>query len=225
MVPGEFFFLSEDFFSIHDPQNRLSRNKSEAIKRPFLYAFQDKAVPDIHWMVPVSSQIAKYEEVARRRVQQTRHYKSERGDSVVFGNVSGSKSAFLIQNMIPVTEKYISSQYTIRRIPVTPNETAKQEVITASTRALLLSYSGYSNVFSTNVHKLRSTLLSELHKEAAKSDEASASAYASASTSKVTLEDLLSKTSLNDSPKPARASSLPQNPPKKTQKKRFQKSL
>lgn len=60
-------------------------------------------------MVPISSRIEKYEELYEEKIKKYRNY-----DGIIFGFVNGKKRAFLIQNMCPVTEEFISEIYTIQ---------------------------------------------------------------------------------------------------------------
>ena len=64
MIQGQFYFITDDFFAIHDKERKLMRNKeildTKAHDRPCFYAFADKKNPMIFWCVPISSQIDKY---------------------------------------------------------------------------------------------------------------------------------------------------------------------
>ena len=60
----------------------------------------------LFWVIPISSQVSKYTAIYNNKLQ--RHGKC---DTIVFGDVVGHRKAFLIQNMCPVTPKYIKDEY------------------------------------------------------------------------------------------------------------------
>lgn len=72
--------------------------------RPCYYAFKEG---DIYWMIPISSEIEKYEREYQKSIN-----KYGFCDTLVFVYVKGNKNAALIQNMIPVIDKYIDKIYT-----------------------------------------------------------------------------------------------------------------
>lgn len=117
MKQGSFFFITDDFFVRHDSNGRLMKNKEGVHNRPCFYAFPDKAEPNIYWCIPISSQIEKYEKVAENKIakQREKGYKTPKCNTIRFGEVLGQKRAFLIQNMFPVTPKYISALQNYRQ--------------------------------------------------------------------------------------------------------------
>ena len=66
-------------------------------KRPCFYAIKDR-IDDIYWMIPISSQITKYQNVLNQKLQKYPVY-----DGLEFGYVRGRYAAFLLQNLCPVT--------------------------------------------------------------------------------------------------------------------------
>ena len=71
--------------------------------RPCFFAFPDTRVPEIFWIVPISSKYEKY-----KRIEQGKIKKYGRCNTIRFGTVLGRNTAFLIQNMCPATEKYLT---------------------------------------------------------------------------------------------------------------------
>ena len=66
-------------------------------------------------MIPFSSQTSKFKGIYNKKMQ-----KYHRCDTIVFGEVLGPEKAFLIQNMCPITEKYMKNEYldSVANIPV-----------------------------------------------------------------------------------------------------------
>ena len=113
MRQGTFFFITDEFFTRHNPDGRLMKNKEGPHGRPCFYAFPDITEPNIYWCIPISSRIEKYERIAEDKIakQIEKGYKNPKCNTIRFGEVLGQKRAFLIQNMFPVTAKYISNVY------------------------------------------------------------------------------------------------------------------
>ena len=100
-----FYIIKDEFFhDMNDPY--LKGNKLES--RPQYYCFRDTS-HEIYWMIPMSSKIKKYEHLIDQRISDGRPC-----DILHIAKLdTGSESVFLIQDMFPVTEKYIKRPYTI----------------------------------------------------------------------------------------------------------------
>ena len=109
MVTGNFYYLKDSYYNKF-PNCDLIGNKSEDGEgkhdRPCFYCFEKD---DLYWMIPISSQIDKYENLYYDKMQRYNgHF-----DGIRFGYVNGKKRAFLIQNMCPVKAEYIDYEYRI----------------------------------------------------------------------------------------------------------------
>lgn len=110
MVLYGFYVLKNSFFEdMNDPY--LKNNKDG--HRPFYYCFkednQDQTDTDIFWMIPLSSRIEKYQMIIDNRTAQNKPC-----DIIHITTLpTGKKSAFLIQDIFPITEKYIEREYTL----------------------------------------------------------------------------------------------------------------
>lgn len=109
MIEHGFYFIKDAYFNeMKDPN--LKWNKNE--KRPHYYRIQD-AETGVYWMIPLSSRIEKY-----RKIVEKRESTGRRCDTVYITKLGdGRESAFLIQDMIPVTSDYIDREYTLGGIP------------------------------------------------------------------------------------------------------------
>ncbi len=105
MVEQGFYIISDDFFKDF-PDAYLKGNKNE--HRPHCYALPDKST-GLYWMIPMSSRIDKYKRIISKREQA--------GKPCHILHIAkldnGKESVFLIQDIFPVTEKYIVRKYTI----------------------------------------------------------------------------------------------------------------
>lgn len=114
---GFFYFVKDEFFEfVNDPE--LMKNKENGTKRPCYFCFKSKENDKIIWFIPVSTKIEKYKKIYDKKIQkQIILGKKPSIDTITFGYVSNVYSAFLIQNMFPVTEEYIENQYMLSGTP------------------------------------------------------------------------------------------------------------
>ena len=105
MNVGELYFVKDEFYNKFD-NHGLIGNKGEHHGRPCCYAFKINESDEIYWMIPISSQISKYENLYQRSIN-----KYGMCDNLEFGYVKGEYRAFLIQNMFPILSKYIDHVY------------------------------------------------------------------------------------------------------------------
>lgn len=76
--------------------------------RPHYYCFKD-AAEGIYWMIPLSSRIEKY-----KRIMEKKASAGKPCDIIHIVKLDNSRvSAFLIQDMFPITDEYIEREYTI----------------------------------------------------------------------------------------------------------------
>lgn len=153
---GHFYFIKDEFFEkIKDKE--LMVNKENGYMRPCYYCFKDNRNNGLYWFIPVSSKIEKYKAIYDKKVAR---YK--RVDTIAFGYIYGRKSAFLIQNMFPVTAKYIKEEYIKQDKEVTVNDELKRELNTKANRVLELVKAGNRNLVFPDIVKIEKRLLSEI---------------------------------------------------------------
>lgn len=107
MIQGHFYYLDEQYYNdFNDPNIQRNHETINGIThdKPCFCAIEGDN--GIFWLIPISSKIDKYHKLADAKIQ--KHHKC---DTILFGNVLGHEKAFLIQNMIPATEKYIKNEY------------------------------------------------------------------------------------------------------------------
>lgn len=127
MEIGHFYYIEDQYF-VDFPDDYLMKNREtvngQAHDRPCYYTFQD-SVSGLYWMIPFSSQVSKFRSIYNKKIQR---YK--KCDTIVFGEVLGHEKAFLIQNMCPITRKYMKNEYMDSRanIPVRVNGVLEKEL-------------------------------------------------------------------------------------------------
>ena len=156
---GYFYFIKDSFFDfIKDSE--LMKNKENSNKRPCYYCFKSTKYDKIIWFIPVSTKIDKYKKVYENKLhKQIKLGKTPSVDTIVFGNVANTYSVFLIQNMFPVTEKYIESQYIKNKVAIKLSNKLKVEIITKATKVLNLYNHGMKNIIFPDVDNILKQLL------------------------------------------------------------------
>lgn len=74
MTKGNFYFLSDEYCDRFSKYGVMANKETAADglhRRPCFYSIQDIKNPNIYWMVPISSQIAKYQKILKQK--QTRY--------------------------------------------------------------------------------------------------------------------------------------------------------
>lgn len=169
MRQGTFFFITDEFLTRHNTDGHLMKNKEGSHDRPCFYAFPDITEPNIYWCIPISSRIEKYERIAENKIakQIEKGYRNPKCNTVRFGEVLGQKRAFLIQNMFPVTAKYISNVYIDKNTqsPVTIPSATEKDIVKNAKDILKLVFRGYNNLVFSDIQKLYADLAAELHSE------------------------------------------------------------
>ena len=115
------FYIIKDKFFEDMPDPYLKGNKAE--NRPHYYCFEDTST-GIYWMIPLSSRIGKY-----RRIMEKKEKNGKSCDILHIVKLDDSReSAFLIQDMFPITEEYIEREYTIagNHLMLTSEHTARE---------------------------------------------------------------------------------------------------
>ncbi|MTI82301.1 MAG: hypothetical protein FH756_00055 [Firmicutes bacterium] len=104
------FYIIDDQFFIDFPDPYLRGNHQE--NRPHYYCFKEKDT-SLYWVIPLSFQIDKYKKIIEKKRRTKKPC-----DILHILKIAGRESVFLIQDMFPITEKYIKREYTIDNIPL-----------------------------------------------------------------------------------------------------------
>ena len=143
---GNFYFLLDDYFAdFPDPYLMKNRETVDGTThdRPCFYSFED-AETFLYWMIPFSSKVNKFRSEYQKKVS-----RYGRCDTIAFGDVLGHTKAFLIQNMCPITPKYIRNEYLdpTANVPVRLNGSFERELIQKAKRVLFLERQGKRLIF------------------------------------------------------------------------------
>ena len=157
MDVGNFYYLTDQYF-VDFPDQYLMQNKGtvngQIHDRPCFFAFVDQST-GLYWMIPFSHDVQKYRVHYNKKMQ-----RFGKCDTIDFGYVLGHEKAFLIQNMCPVTTKYIKNKYIDRQstLPVRVDGAFEKNLIAKARMVLALQRQGKKLIFP-DVLKIEAELL------------------------------------------------------------------
>ena len=157
MEVGKFYIIKDEYYEKFADCG-LMGNKGSGHERPCYYCVEIKG---LYYMIPISSQLSKYRELYRKKMKKYHG----RYHGIRFGNLNGRPRAFLLQNLFPITQKYIDHVYTIddgknhkKEITVNP---AFQKELQSTAEEILKIYRKGMKVLFTDLENL----IGELEKE------------------------------------------------------------
>ena len=118
---GYVYHIKDEYFEFAKDE-KLMRNHENGNTRPTYFCIKNDN-SKILWFIPMSSKIEKY-----RKLQQQKIQKNGVCDTIVIGKYRRKDAAFLIQNIFPITEKYIDHIDTIRNNAVSVVEGTQKEI-------------------------------------------------------------------------------------------------
>ena len=150
---GYVYHIDDSYFRLVN-DDKLLKNKENNHYRPNYYALKDEN--GLIWAVPMSSQYEKFERIYNEKI--ARYGKC---DSIVLGSFDGRQTAFLLQNMFPITDKYIHHIHTRNNNPVYVNHKYQVEINKKIRKLRALTQKGYKVVF-TDIERLENIMLQEV---------------------------------------------------------------
>ena len=145
MPRAQLYFLSNEYYQDF-PDDKLMQNKDTIDgvphSRPCFFAFPDARIPEIYWIVPISSKYEKY-----KRIEQDKIKKHGRCNTIRFGTALGRNTAFLIQNMCPATEKYLTPYIDKNKQPIQVDGRVAADVEKNARSVLALAKRGAKVIF------------------------------------------------------------------------------
>ena len=141
---GRFYFISDEFIQKYGTKYNLMGNKETGTKRPCYFCFKDKENEKIIWFVPISKQCEKYKIIYSKKKQKI----NREPLNFVFGIVKDENATFLIQNMFPITKKYIEEKYQVQKHDVTVSVPLQKEILEKAEDILRLATKGICIAFS-----------------------------------------------------------------------------
>ena len=134
-VSGHLYFIKDSFFEYVDDPNLMINYQNSS--RPHYYAVRDRKT-NLYWMIPCSTRVEKYERILEKRKRYGRPT-----DTIKIVKIWGRKSVLLLQNMFPVSEKYVACPYVRKGKTVSLNHEATiTEIETMANRVIEMIRAG-----------------------------------------------------------------------------------
>ena len=152
---GKFYFINDEYFDLFKDY-KLMQNKENGTKRPCYLCFKDINDDDIIWFVPISHKVNKYKKIYNEKLKKRKNVYN-----FVFGEVLGEEKVFLIQNLFPVTKKYIVSKYKIKGKDVKISGDLREYIINTSINVLSIERKYKGMILFNDVFKMKEILLKE----------------------------------------------------------------
>lgn len=154
---GYVYHIKDSYFEkVKD--DKLMQNKENGSFRPTFYCLKDEKT-SLLWVVPMSSHVEKYSSIAQKQIEK---YGQSLG--IYISTYDGKASAFLIQNMFPITEKYLDHIHTRNGNPVPVKNDVQREVRKRIKKSRQLTYIGKKVVFP-DIIRLEEIMQEELSAE------------------------------------------------------------
>jgi hypothetical protein len=158
MEVGHFYFLDNQYYQDFNDDKLMSNHEivnGKIHDRP-CYCCIDTSDSNIYWVIPISSQVEKYRKIYNKKIG-----KNGKCDTIDFGKVLGAERAFLIQNMCPVTDKYIKNEYQHLGSPVAIDYTTYKRIVSKATKVSALVHNNNSHLIFPDVLKIEEVLKSK----------------------------------------------------------------
>ena len=118
---GYVYHIKDGYFEFAKDE-KLMKNHENGNTRPTYFCIKNTD-SKILWFIPMSSKVEKY-----RKLQEQKIEKNGVCDTIVIGKYRRKDVVFLIQNIFPITEKYIDHIDTIRNQAVAVVEGTQKEI-------------------------------------------------------------------------------------------------
>ena len=136
----------------------MGNHKSSGTRRkdrPYFFIFEDQRT-GLYWMIPVSSRVWKYKPIYESKLRKT-----GKCDTIIIAKIQGQERVFLLQNMCPVTIRYIENEYMDENSNPIVLDRATENLLKMKGRLILSLYKRGYHVIFPNVAEIEKKLLSD----------------------------------------------------------------
>jgi len=156
MISRGIYKIKDKFFDDF-PDPYLKTNKDES--RPCYFCFKEEST-GLLWMIPMSKKIEKYKSIINKK--QLQNKPCDILHVAKLGN--DQESAFLIQDIFPITDEYILNEYTINGVILKITNDVLANIIERKAKTILMLIRKGVKLFNTqpDILKIEKTLLDKL---------------------------------------------------------------
>ena len=150
---GYVYHVKKEYFELAN-DGMLMKNHEGNSTRPNYFCLKNEN-DGIIWFIPMSSKVEKYKTILENKIN-----KYKKCDTIVIGNYRGKEHAFLIQNMFPITEKYIDHIDTVYGKAIQVATGTRREIVDKVNKIFKLKENGINLIFP-DVDRIKNVLLEE----------------------------------------------------------------
>ncbi len=151
---GYVYHIKSEYFDFVK-DDKLMKNHEGSSTRPNYFCIK-KADSQVLWFIPMSSKVEKYQKILDIKIKN-----NGKCDTIVIGNYRGKDHAFLIQNMFPITEKYIDHIDTVNGKAIQVASQTRKEIMAKVNLVFRLKEHGINLVFP-DIDAIEKKLLEEM---------------------------------------------------------------
>jgi len=158
ITPGYVYHIKDEYFTKFAEYTTVQNRDDGVHTRPMFYCEKDTNT-GLLLMIPMTSRIDKCIKI---RDKQLKKY----GEclNLVIGKYAHHLSGFLLQDMLPITEKYISHIHVVSKRPVILNDALRNEISGKIARIRYLTEQRNAKLVFTNIKAIETILLQEQDK-------------------------------------------------------------
>jgi len=157
MIENGCYMIKDCFFKkFNDPYLKGNKNGN----RPHYFCIKDATCEKLFWVIPLSSRVDKYKDIISSRTSAGKPC-----DILHIIEINNKESVFLIQDIFPITEEYVSREYTINGIHLLvwkDNEIIKQK---AKNIIRLINRGVKFGATQPDVLKIKKALIADIEKQ------------------------------------------------------------
>ena len=152
---GYLYHIKDEYFDVANDEN-LMQNHERGKRRPTYFTIKDK---NILWFIPISSKIEKYQKIIDKKTK-----KNGFCNTIIIRKIAGEDAAILLKNAFPTIEKYIDHVHTVDGVPLKVSTDLQIEIKSMFKNLLGLKKRG-TDLFFTDIYKIKEQMLKELNSE------------------------------------------------------------
>lgn len=145
MSGAQLYFLTDQYYQdFRDDKLMKNKDRIDGVlhNRPCFFAFQDSKNQKIFWVVPISSRYEKFKKIEQDKIKRYGHC-----NTIRFGTVLGRNAAFLIQNICPATENYLTEYIDKNNCPIRIDNRVAADVVKNAREVLGMAKRGAKVIF------------------------------------------------------------------------------
>lgn len=150
---GYVYHIKNEFFEFVNDDKLMVNHEGNATRPNYFCIKGDE--DGLMWFIPMSSRVEKYKKIMNNKID-----KYKRCDTIIIGEYRRKEQAFLLQNMFPITQKYVDHIDTVGGKAQKVQTKVRDQILEKVDRIFSLKQKGINLIFP-NVDRIARLLLEE----------------------------------------------------------------